>query len=323
MSESQKTPGTRHIDMVAVGELLVDFISQEECKTLNDATIFQRFPGGSPANLVANMARLGKRAALIACVGNENLGKYLIHEAAKVGVLTNSIVTDPVAPTSIVMVTRTDATPDFIAYRTADRMLQPAHISDEMLSDSKIFHTTCFALSREPAQSSILDGMKRAVRAGCRISLDANYAPSIWGDRAEAQKIIREYCAENAFVKISLDDIARLFDDTAMTADVAIATFHNWGAEIVCLTLGKDGSVVSWAHGAKKVNCPTRQVKVIDATGAGDAFWAGFLTAWLDRHSPAECGLAGSNLAAMKLSTEGGLPNRIDKSRIYYGFKSS
>ena len=178
-------PQTQHprpIDLLAVGELLVDLIS-EEAGTLADAQRFIRHQGGSPANLSRNLALLGKRTALIACVGNENLGRFLKNQVQAAGVLTDHLIIDPVAPTSIVVIARTADTPDFIAYRDADIVIRPEHIPNEVLAQSTLYHTTCFALSREPAQSSILDGAHRAAATGCTLSIDVNYAPSIWNDR--------------------------------------------------------------------------------------------------------------------------------------------
>ncbi len=320
LKESAAHHRSREIDLLAVGELLVDLISHEVCEHLGDAVDFRRYQGGSPANLAANMARVGNRLAMVACVGNENLGKFLINQVRKTGIDTRYIATDPVAPTSVVLISRTHGTPDFIAYRTADRMLLPDHIPDELLQRSTLFHTTCFALSRNPAQKTILAAAQRAVAAGCRLSLDANYAPSVWPDRQEAQQVIARYCRKGALVKLSLDDVARLFHDPGITGAAAIQRFHQWGAEVVCLTRGAEGSIVSWEKGHRQQQQPARPVTPVDATGAGDAFWAGFLTAWLDGYAPPECAMAGSNLAALKLGVMGPLPAKISRNRIYEEF---
>lgn len=313
-----KSRRNKTIDIVAVGELLVDIIGQTISENLGDVRTFERFQGGSPANFAANMARLGNASALIACVGNENLGKYLVQSVKKTGVICDYIVVEPVAPTTIVLVSRTTGTPDFIAYRTADRMILPSHIPNNVLQKTQFYHTTCFALSQEPAQSSIVDGARRAAQLDCKLSIDVNYAPSIWGDRDEARRVIAEYCSHGAFVKMSLDDIVRLFDDPALDEQTAIATFHDWGAELICLTKGAAGSLVSWEFGQKMQHQSARKIsECADATGAGDAFWSGFLTAWLDGYEPPECAVAGSNIAAMKLAVVGPLPEAVSREKIY------
>lgn len=306
----------RKYALVSVGELLADLIGTEFTQNLTDTETFKRFQGGSPANLAANMARLGNRTALVSCVGTDNVGAYLIEKVAETGVDTSFIVKDALAPTSIVLVSRTKGTPDFIAYRTADRMIQNEHISDELLQNASFFHTTCFALSQEPAQSAIVDAAARAQAAGCIVSLDANYAPSIWPNRAQAQQVIADYCQNGAFVKLSEDDAERIFGES-LTNSAIIAAFHSMGAQLVCLTLGGKGSIVSSNYGKDYVAIEGRPIEVKDATGAGDSYWSGFLTAWLDGKTPAECAQAGANIAALKISTVGPLPPKVDKAILY------
>ncbi|MEZ0483267.1 carbohydrate kinase family protein [Fibrella aquatica] len=302
--------------ILSVGELLADFIGQTFSESLLDAADFSRFQGGSPANMAANMARLGNQAALVACVGNDNLGRYLVQKMAETGIDVSHVVTTDAHPTSIVVVSRTKGTPDFIAYRTADCLIQPDHLPDQLLDQTALFHTTCFALSRNPAQQTIVDAARRASVAGAQISIDANYAPSIWPDRANAWQVLTEYCALGTLVKLSDDDAERLYG-SPQTPEQIRADFHQMGAKLVCLTLGAKGSIVSTNNGENVVVTPGKSISVVDATGAGDAYWAGFLTAWLDGCSPAECAGAGATLAAMKLMRRGSLPPTVDRKLLY------
>ncbi|GAA4466584.1 carbohydrate kinase [Nibrella saemangeumensis] len=302
--------------LLAVGELLVDLIGHDLADSLLNTRDFHRYQGGSPANMAANMARLGNRTALVAGVGQDNLGAYLKQRVAEAGVDTRYIAEDAQAPTSIVVVSRTRGTPDFIAYRQADCQIRPEHLPDELLQQSAIFHTTCFALSRQPAQDAIVEAAGRACRFGAQVSIDANYATPIWPDREGARRVIRNYCASKAFVKLSEDDAARLYG-SPQSPDRIIGDFHEMGARLVCLTLGADGSLVSYEQGRERVRLPGRRIDVVDATGAGDAYWAGFLTAWLDGKTPEQCAYAGVALAEMKLTRSGPLPNAISRDDLY------
>jgi sugar/nucleoside kinase (ribokinase family) len=302
--------------LLSVGELLADIIGTEIHDSILETSHFERFQGGSPANMAANMARLGMSTALVSCVGNDNLGIFLRNEVAKTGIDVSYIITDKNQPTSIVIVSRTKGTPDFIAYRTADRMIQSHHIHDNLLTESAIFHTTCFALSQEPAQSAIVDAAKRANAVGCRVSLDANYAPQIWADRQQAWDVISAYCSYDGLVKLSEDDAERIYGKKVSEKQV-IGDFHAMGADLVCLTKGGQGSIISYEKGAKQLNLGIKPLEVIDATGAGDAFWAGFLTAWTQEKSVEICANAGANLAALKLVTKGILPAKVDLEVLY------
>ncbi|MDX1667760.1 MAG: PfkB family carbohydrate kinase, partial [Saprospiraceae bacterium] len=73
-------------DIICAGELLIDLISEEFKDSLDEAELFRRLPGGSPANLCMNMSRLGNRALLVSTVGNDEMGHFLIEYVCSLGV---------------------------------------------------------------------------------------------------------------------------------------------------------------------------------------------------------------------------------------------
>lgn len=293
-------------DIIAMGELLVDLIG-DEGSGLADTSRFERRQGGSPANLVRTMALAGRRAALVACVGDDGLGEFLIDELEAVGVDTRFVRTTRTAPTSTVLLSRSAETAEFVAYRHADALLDASHVPFDVLTSARVVHTTCFALSRPPARTLVLDAFRRVADGGGRLSLDANYAPAIWSDRAEARGLLREVCGLEPYVKVSEDDLTRLFGNGTNLAD-GVTQLHEWGAPLVCLTLGSDGCRVSWDGGDRTADVAPAPVDgVVDATGAGDAFWGGFLSATLDGRDPADCARAAGRVAAQKLQATGPL----------------
>ena len=82
----------------------------------------------------------------------------------------------------------------------------------------------------------------------------------------------------------------------------------------MCLTRGADGALVVWDGHVAEV--PAEPVEAADATGAGDAFWGGFLAAWLGGQAPPACARAGARMAALKLSRVGPLPDRVDAAAV-------
>ena len=311
---------SRPYALLSVGELLADFIGHHVASSLLDTQDFRRYQGGSPANMATNMARLSSRVALVACVGNDNIGRYLTRQIDESGVDTQFITTDPEEPTTIVLVSRTAGTPDFVAYRHADCQLKPEQLPDSLLSQTQLFHTTCFALSHQPAQRTIIDAAHRAHAAGCQVTIDANYAPSIWSDRQQAWQVLGDYFSAGALVKVSEDDAERLYG-SPQSPERILDDFHRMGASLICLTLGADGSLVSYDGGAKQARISGRKIDVVDVTGAGDAYWAGFLTAYLDGYAPGNCAHAGAALAKMKLTRPGPLPDKIDRKLLYMQFE--
>lgn len=301
----------KNTDIIVIGELLVDLIGHEYRDEIFRTHSFRRFQGGSPANLGANLARLGKNVHLIASVGKDGMGKYLIHELEKLGLDISGIKEREDFPTSLVLLSRTEGTPDFIAYREADHYIFTEDISDDVLKKSRIYHTTCFALSRQPAQRAIMEGAVRAGNLGLQLSIDLNYAPAIWPDHMEAMHVMERYCSLSPFVKMSLDDAERIFKIPIAPED-AMREVLDWGAKLVCFTLGKKGSKL-WTAEGEKIEVPAEEVKIIgDATGAGDAYWSGFLSSWIDGKDWVQCVQYASKMAALKLSLDGPLPEKVE-----------
>ncbi len=299
------------IDILSAGEILIDFIGHQTESDIFSTTDYKRFLGGSPTNVAVNTTRLGLQVKLISSVGNDGLGKFVMEELDKRGLEKESVAVLNDFPTSVILVSKTTRTPDFLAYREADKEIYEVQIPDEWLSQARIFHTTCFALSRNPARQTILDKAKKANSLGCRLSIDLNYAHKIWPNREEAHQVVCAFCAYNPLLKLSEDDINRYFGREISHAE-AFEYFHQAGVDWVCLTLGSKGVKLS------RKGFPIIQEKallvdnIVDATGAGDAFWSGFLFAFLQEKSPETCIRTALKLASIKLQSIGGLPKDID-----------
>ena len=299
------------IDILCVGEVLVDFIGHQEDVLISDTRDYHRYLGGSPTNVAMNSTRLGLNTIMVATVGNDGFGSYISERLASVGVNTNHLKVLDNKSTSVIFVSRSQGTPDFIPYRSADCCIDEEQISTEILSNTKIFHTTCFALSKNPAQKTILKKAQEAYNLGCKLSIDVNYARKLWKSRNKAFKVINAYCKFNPLIKISEDDMLRLFEK-ALPHEQIFEFFHHQGVDTVCLTLGSKGVKLS-QKGKDVIQMPAIKIdKVMDSTGAGDAFWSGFLFAYIKEKSITECLDIALKLAALKLQNVGRLPDNIN-----------
>jgi sugar/nucleoside kinase (ribokinase family) len=303
------------IDILAVGELLIDMMSTDFADSMDAVESYRRIPGGSPSNLGMNMKRLGNNVRLISSVGQDAFGNFLVNYIQKLGLNTEGVAQIIDVPTTLILVTRSKMVSDFEAYRGADTHILPSQIPNNLLSNAAIFHTTCFALSLNPAQSTILDAAYRASNLGCRLSIDVNYAQKIWKNNAEAREIVAKYVSHGAFVKCSEVDWERLYGEKLTDAKAAAQHFLDLGAGEVCVTLGGDGCYVANAEGGHFLEA--RKVEVKDTTGAGDAFWSGYLTARLDGHSILNAAKAARRMAEIKIGHFGPLPTTVERAQIY------
>ena len=302
---------TKSIDILCVGEVLIDFIGHQSDVLINNTRDYHRYLGGSPTNVAMNSARLGLNSTMVATVGNDGFGEYIFERLADVGVSTHNIKKIENKPTSVIFVSRSQSTPDFIPFREADYEITETQISKEVLLDTKIFHTTCFALSKKPAQATILKKAEEAYNLGCKLSIDINYAKKLWSSHEEALKVIKAYCSFNPLIKISEDDMLRLFEKELPHQEI-FDFFHNLGVDTVCLTLGENGVKLSQLSQGVIVLPAIKVEKVLDTTGAGDAFWSGFLFAYIKEKPIQECLQVALKLAALKLQNVGRLPDNIN-----------
>ncbi|WP_020535737.1 carbohydrate kinase family protein [Lewinella cohaerens] len=309
---------TNFPSVLAVGELLIDLISSSYASSFDDVTSFERIVGGSPANMASNLSRLGQHAALVASIGKDDMGDYLQKFVNNLSLDTSGVHQVPY-PTTLVLVTKSQQVSNFEAYRLADCQISKEQLPDNLLEAVKVFHTTCFALSKEPARTTILNAASKVAAAGGQLSIDANYAAKIWPDQAEAQEIVATYCSHGAMVKFSDVDWERLYGYPVDEPASAASFLHGLGAKTVCITLGEKGCFVSSEESQHFV--PSRPIEVVDTTGAGDAFWSGFLCAYIDGYNLYQCALAGRRMAEIKLQHFGPLPGKVDKRILYLDFQ--
>lgn len=302
------------IDLLAVGETLVDFISEETVPSLDEAQTFRRFQGGSPGNIAGNVARLGGRGGLLSKIGDDAFGRFCRAELERVGVITDYLIVDPAVRTTVIFVSKTIGTPDFSDYRAGDAELTPQEVPDEAIRRARVVHASTFALSRRPCRDAVIHAFRLARQHGKLISLDPNYSPRIWPDKAEAMAVLRDLYQLATLTKPSLDDASRLFGE-GLAPEAYIERFHAWGPPLVVLTLGKHGVMVSCDGQITRI--PAAPAKIVDATGAGDAFWAGYLVSLLDGHDPIFCAHVAQAVVARKLERVGPLPHGLDRHVLY------
>ncbi|MCX2575110.1 carbohydrate kinase family protein [Pedobacter sandarakinus] len=290
----ENTPSEK---ILVVGELLADIISERDVATLASPTSFQINQGGSSSNLSANLKWLGVDTHLIATVGNDNLGTLLIDELKKVGLSDEHIARSACRQTSIVLVGKNPHTPDFIAYRSADIAIK--RVDTALIESCSIIHSTAFALSKEPARTNIINALIKAHQLGKTISIDWNFAPSIWQED-DGKDVFRKICKLYPLLKMSIDDLER-FANESMDHTQAKEWLDQLNVKAICLTCGKDG-VWFKQHGQQWVHKPALQVKeVAGVTGAGDAFWSGFLAHYLKRESIDNCVAHALEIAKLKI----------------------
>ncbi len=303
---------TGEIDVLSVGEVLLDFISVEEDVSLTEAVSFNRHFGGSAANVAINCSRLGKKTALISRVGRDYFGEYITNTLKKENIILNGLQFDDQRRTPVIFVNKSKESPTWIAYRGADKYLQEQDIIYRLIDKCKVFHLTTFILSSKPSRDTVLNYLNYARAKGKIITFDPCFRSLLWAEGKEGKKIVKRVIKKSDFIKPSLDDAFNFFGKD--TAKNYIKKFLELGSKLVILTMGGDGILV--ADREKQIKIPSFPSKVVDVTGAGDSFWAGFITGLLDGFALKRAIKLGSGVAAFKISGVGAFSPIPDKKTI-------
>ncbi len=307
------------LDVLAVGESLVDFISHEFRISLRTADRFSRYLGGQPANVAVYVAKLGGRSAVITKVGADYFGEFVEDQLGRHGVSTEGLHRAPGEPTTSAFVTRSVNVPDFQVNRGADALLSIREVPDELVERARAVHTSAFALSRDPQRLAVRRAMRLGSRLGKVVSLDPNYDPRVWPDREEAWEVLAEVLPYVTVVKPSLEDARRLFDpnmDDDALEEACLEAFHDLGAGVVVMT--RSGGIVTVSDGGSVERVgPLPKVEIQSVTGARDAFWSAMLVAHLDGKDWPACVRFAHEVAALKLGVEGHVERMIDREAIY------
>jgi len=292
------------MDIVCLGELLVDMFPAELGRRLAEVSAFRPKPGGAPANVAVAAARLRARSAFIGKVGDDAFGHHLAGVLRQEGVDVRGIRFDALARTTMAFIAMPDKnTSEFVFYRNpgADTRLRPDELEQELLQETRAFHFGSLSLTDEPIRSATMEAVRLAREAGALISFDVNYRPSLWSDADKAYDRIMATVPHANLLKVNEVELALLTGSEDL--DGASKALLEQGPDLCVVTMGPEGSFFQVAGGGEYV--PPFRVQTVDATGCGDAFVAGLLcqlvnplpssplergrerTSWRDQLSPA------------------------------------
>lgn len=272
----------RKFDITALGELLIDFTDAGENQ--DGRKLFERNPGGAPANVVVNAQRAGMHTAFIGKIGDDVNGRYLHSFMHGEGIDCSGIIMDPQCQTTMSFVELGPGGERSFSFERrpgSDMMLTRDEVSSEtirsIIRGSKVFHIGTLSLTDEPVRSATLEALRIAKAAGCVISFDPNYRADLWRSKQDAGDAVRLVIPYASIVKLS-DTECDLATGTSDPVEAATLLVEH-GVDIAAITLGERGAYVRCKDGGAFVVAGS--VDVVDTTGAGDAFFAGFLSAFV------------------------------------------
>ena len=258
------------IDVVALGELLIDFACIET--DTDGYPTMAAHPGGAPANFLAALTKYGSKTALMGKVGEDAFAGMLVNTLQKAGIATCGLVKDPTVFTTLAFVTfdeSGDRSFSFARKPGADTQLKFEELDLSLIDEAKVFHFGTLSLTDEPARSATYQAVAYAKSKGKLITYDPNLRKPLWNDMEECKKQLLWGMEQADVVKISDEEVEFLFGlGVEEGAKYILDTF---GTKLVFVTCGADGCFFANAVACGK-EPSLSGIKVIDTTGAGDIF---------------------------------------------------
>ena len=264
----------KHI--VSIGELLIDFLPNEQGNSLRDIQTFRKMPGGAPANVCVQAAKLGVPATFIGQVGDDGFGNYLIKTLKSFHVNVDYVFKSSLSKTALAFVTLTESGErDFIFYRnpSADQLLDVSQIKNIEINDS-IFHFCSLSLDDYPLKHALHHLLLKHKKHQNLISFDPNLRLSLFEDHHAYYEVIKTYIKYSDLLKVSDDEL--YFMTQKNDEQEAIDFLFSLGIKYLVITRGKDG--VTYIDKHRTLNHSGYHVSVMDTTGAGDSWIGTFLS---------------------------------------------
>ncbi|HEY1405161.1 MAG TPA: PfkB family carbohydrate kinase [Spirochaetota bacterium] len=269
-------------DVVALGEILIDFTPAGKSDRGN--ILFERNPGGAPANLLATISKLGRKSAFIGKVGDDLFGHFLISVLTDAGIDASGVRLSTHARTTLAFV-QLDEKGDrsFSFYRNpgADTELAENEIDLSIISRSRIFHFGSLSLTDEPARSATFAALEHARNDKKTISYDPNLRPLLWESLDDAKEKILSAIHYADILKISEEEMEFLTGESDLEKGTSLL-MNTYATPLILVTLGAQGCFYRTGSFTGRSAAFT-DLESVDTTGAGDSFLGGFIYGMISR----------------------------------------
>ena len=262
--------------LLAIGEALIDFAPKQIGVPLKDVSEFKKAVGGAPANVCGAFSKLGGRSAMITQLGQDAFGDCIVEELEGFGIDTRYILRTKEANTALAFVSlEADGSRDFSFYRkpSADMLLSKDALKADWFKDAYALHFCSVDLVPSPMRQAHVTAIDMALEENAIISFDPNVRFPLWEDHDALRKTILEFIPKAHILKISDEELEFITGCREITA--AAKQLFTGNVALVIYTMGSRGAVCMTRKASAQV--PSRKVKAVDTTGAGDGFIGSFL----------------------------------------------
>ena len=277
---------SRIFDIIALGRVAVDFNPEDYYKTIAESTKFIKYVGGSPANTVVGLSRLGKKCGFIGCVSADRLGEFVTGFMENEGIDTSKIVLakngEKIGLTFTEILSPEESS--ILMYRNciADLQLSVEDVNEEYISTAKALLISGTALSESPSREAALKAMLLAKRTNTPIIFDIDYRSYNWKNSDEISIYYSIVGKEASIILGSREeyDLMEYLIRPGMSNQETAAYWQGHKAKIVIIKHGKEGSTAYTTDG-KQYTIKPFPIKKLKSFGGETGMVRHFCTACL------------------------------------------
>ncbi|MFN7978037.1 MAG: PfkB family carbohydrate kinase [Vicinamibacterales bacterium] len=261
-------PGSRPFDVLAMGENSIDLLAEVDGHPAPDTKIplaaLSERPGGQSATAAVAMARLGLRTAYIGRVGDDDYGRRGLESLVAEGIDVAGVVTVPGVTSrfAVILVDRRAGTRTVLWHREAGLVMMPGDVPPHAVDAARVLY---------------VDGSEVAAATAAAEGARQRGTPTVVDiERVQpgTDRLLR-----SIDVVIAAEAFPSSYTGASSLGEALARLQADTGSPIVCVTLGEEGSLAR--VDGREIRTPAFRVPVVDSTGAGDVFRAGFVAAWL------------------------------------------
>lgn len=299
---------SRAYDLVPLGRICIDFNPVDINQSLVYSNHFNKYVGGSPANIAVGMARLGKKVGFIGKISDDRFGEYVVQYFRAEGIDTSHITRCKngeklgLAFTEILSPTQSS----LLMYRdgVADLQLEPEDIDEEYIKNTKILLISGTALCKSPSREAALKAIHLAKKYHTVVVFDIDYRAYSWKSKDEISIYYSLVGKESDIIigsKEEFDLMERLMINGTSSDAQTARRWHSFGCKIVIIKHGKEGSTAYTNDGESYVIKPF-SIQLLKSFGGGDGYGSAFLYALLEGWPMMDALEFGTASAAMLVS---------------------
>lgn len=300
---------SRKLDFCLLGRITIDFNPIDTNKPLTESSTYQKFLGGSPANIAVGLSRLGKKCAFFAKVSDDRFGDYCTEFFEREGIDTSGVTRCKHGEKLGLTFTEIlpDTTTNLLMYRNdvADLQLETGDIDEGYIEQSRALLISGTALAASPSREAALKALYLAKKTQTPVVFDIDYRGYNWRSKDEISVYYATVASQADLILGSREefDLAEWLVSPGMDDKGSAAFWHSKGAKIIVIKHGKEGST-AYTNDGRDFTVKPFPIKLFKRTGGGDGYASAFLYGLLEGKEIIDCLEFGSASASLMVASK-------------------